>query len=81
MKHPFDLGGLLKNKAFNQRVRIEDTESVHEMYNLTGWPTTIENVRRWAEPNQYTRRLVAEHEGKAVGKVTLDLLTSHTLNS
>ena len=64
----------IKIKHSIREFRLEDAESIHEMYNLIGWPTTIENVRRWAEPNQYTRRIVVEHEGKAVGKVTLDLV-------
>ena len=49
-----------------------DVDHVVEMYSQVGVPMDAETVRGWCEESPYSRRLIAEIEGKAVGKVTLD---------
>ena len=42
------------------------------MHQITGSPVKRETVANWCNENPYSRRLIAELEGRAVGKVTLD---------
>jgi len=47
-------------------------DHVVEMHRLVGEPVGAERVRSWCRESPYSRRLVAEVDGRAVGKVTLD---------
>jgi GNAT superfamily N-acetyltransferase len=53
-------------------IREGDVDQVVEMQRLAGDPVGAERVRRWCRESPYSRRLVAEVDGRAVGKVTLD---------
>jgi GNAT superfamily N-acetyltransferase len=53
-------------------IREGDVDDVVEMYSRVGVPMDAQTVRSWCEESPYTRRLVAEADGRAVGKVTLD---------
>jgi GNAT superfamily N-acetyltransferase len=53
-------------------IREGDVDQVVEMQRLAGDPVGAERVRRWCRESPYTRRLVAEVDGRVVGKVTLD---------
>ena len=53
-------------------IRERDVDHVVEMHRLAGEPVSAERVRSWCRESPYSRRLVAEVDGRAVGKVTLD---------
>lgn len=53
-------------------IQERDIDQVVEMHRLVGAPVNAEAVRRWCREDPYSRRLVAEVDGRAVGKVTLD---------
>jgi len=53
-------------------IRERDVDQVVEMHRLVGAPVDAEAVRSWCSEDPYSRRLVAEMDGRAAGKVTLD---------
>jgi ribosomal-protein-alanine N-acetyltransferase len=53
-------------------IQERDVDQVVEMHRLIGSPVDAETVRNWCREDPYSRRLVAEVDGRAVGKVTLD---------
>jgi len=53
-------------------IQERDIDQVVEMHRSVGAPVNAEAVRRWCREDPYSRRLVAEVDGRAVGKVTLD---------
>ena len=53
-------------------IQERDIDQVVEMHRLIGAPVNAETVRRWCMEDPYSQRLVAEVEGRTVGKVTLD---------
>ena len=53
-------------------IQERDVDQVVEMHRLVGVPVDAEGVRSWCRENPYSQRLVAEMDGRAVGKVTLD---------
>jgi GNAT superfamily N-acetyltransferase len=53
-------------------IREGDVDDVVGMYSRVGVPMDAQTVRSWCEESPYTRRLVAEADGRIVGKVTLD---------
>ncbi|MFB0558189.1 MAG: GNAT family N-acetyltransferase, partial [Candidatus Bathyarchaeia archaeon] len=55
-----------------RNIQERDIDQVVEMHRLIGAPVNAETVRRWCKEDPYSRRLVAEVNGRAVGKVTLD---------
>jgi len=53
-------------------IQERDIDQVVEMHRLIGAPVNAETVRNWCREDPYSQRLVAEVDGRAVGKVTLD---------
>lgn len=53
-------------------IQERDVDQVVEMHRLIGSPVDAETVRNWCREDTYSRRLVAEVDGRAIGKVTLD---------
>ncbi len=53
-------------------IHERDVDPVVDLHRLVGAPVNAETVRRWCREDPYSRRLVAEVDGRAVGKVTLD---------
>jgi len=53
-------------------IQERDIDQVVEMHRLIGALVNAETVRRWCREDPYSRRLVAEVDGRVVGKVTLD---------
>ena len=53
-------------------IQERDVDQVVEMHSLVGAPVNAGAVRRWCREDPYSQRLVAEMDGMAIGKVTLD---------
>ena len=53
-------------------IREANVDDVVEMHRLVDEPVGAERVRSWCRESPYSQRLVAEVDGRAVGKVTLD---------
>ena len=54
-------------------LRREDADSIVDLYKTVGWKLSKEHVAKWIKySGKYSRILVAELNGKIVGKVTLD---------
>jgi GNAT superfamily N-acetyltransferase len=53
-------------------IREGDVGQIVEMYSQVGVHMDAQTVRRWCEESPYSQRLVADVDGRAVGKVTLD---------
>ena len=66
--HPRKVGEGVVVREF----RDEDVDDIMEMYSLMKWPISVEGMKSWSRKSEYTRVLVAERNGKAVGKVTFD---------
>ncbi len=50
-----------------------DPENLLELHRLEGWPFSKSAFRRWLTRGRWSRVLVAEVDGRVVGKVTVDL--------
>ena len=61
-----------RKDATIRAIQERDVDNVIEMHRLVGAPVDAETVRSWCRESPYSRRLVAEMDGRAVGKVTLD---------
>ncbi len=58
-----------------REARSDDVEGLVELYALTGWRLNIEHANRMIERSarsNYSKILVADLDGKVIGKVTLD---------
>ena len=66
---------LMVDTVYIREVEKEDVEDLIELYTLTGWKLDIEHANRMIEQfakSNYSKILVADLNGKVVGKVTLD---------
>ena len=59
-------------KTTIRTIQERDVDQVVEMHSLVGTPIKTEIVRDWCRENPHSQRLIAEVDGRAVGKVTLD---------
>jgi ribosomal protein S18 acetylase RimI-like enzyme len=59
-------------KMIIRRFAERDVEDIVDLYEFLKWPISAEAVKSWSKESRYTRVLVAEKDGKVVGKVTLD---------
>ena len=57
-----------------RELREEDLDDMLEIHRLQGWPFNESAFRWWLDNRRWSRVLVAEVEGRAVGKVTVDLV-------
>ena len=69
------------NSIVIREVKKSDTESLVKLYTLVGWKLDMEHateIIRYSISSSYSKVLIADLNGKVIGKVTLDTVFSPT---
>lgn len=66
------MGANQSKEIIIRRFTERDAQDIIDLHSFLNWPISLKTVKSWSKGNEYTRVLVAETNGKVVGKVTLD---------